>query len=68
MPIEEDSGTCGSLIRGREALMASGALIPERRPENLRDLVAEPASDRDRTLTDILLEGRGDDLRQDWPT
>ncbi|MFL0177044.1 MULTISPECIES: hypothetical protein [Mycobacteriaceae] len=58
MAVEANGGTRGSSIRGRDALVASGALIPALCPENLRDLATETASRHDRTLTDILLKMR----------
>ncbi|WP_343602016.1 type II toxin-antitoxin system Phd/YefM family antitoxin [Mycobacterium sp.] len=44
--------------RSRAALVAAGALIPARNPQNLLDVTPAPARERTRTLSDVLHEMR----------
>lgn len=56
----ENGVTGRSSTRARETLIDAGALIPARRPQNVLDIVARPAPEGSRPLTDILLEMRPD--------
>lgn len=46
------------VVRSRDALIESGALIPARRPQNLLDVIAAPAGDHKRSLSEVLREMR----------
>jgi prevent-host-death family protein len=46
--------------RAREALIDSGALMPARHPQNLLEVAAAPARDRQRNLSDVLNEMRNE--------
>jgi prevent-host-death family protein len=46
--------------RSREALIAAGALVPARHPQNLREITAARVPDRKRNLSDVLNEMRNE--------
>lgn len=41
-------------MRSRDALIESGALLAARRPQNLLEVIATPATDDRRNLSDVL--------------
>jgi prevent-host-death family protein len=46
--------------RSREALIDAGALTPAHNPQNLLEVMATPARDRNRNLSDVLNEMRNE--------